>query len=499
MSQLLIVVDHTEDWSPFYPSDQVITFEQYLHHQAFDNSAQRVRVINLCRDYSYLSDGYYCSLLSEARHHHVIPSIRTLNDLATPLLYQLQLGNLADRINKVAAKTASQDEIHLLSFFGNTDNPAFQTLGRFLFERLPCPILEIIIEHKHGNWEISELKPRHHLSLDDNQQNAFANALEAFSSRVWASRRSGKHSRYDMAILANADEKLPPSDKTALNKFIQAGKKLGVRVEIIGQQDYMRLAEFDALFIRETTAIDHHSYRFAQKAETLGLVVMDDPTSILRCTNKVYLADLFATHKVPSPATRILRRQQPEQLDSLIEQLGLPMVIKIPDGSFSRGVVKSKTRDELARSLEELFSQSSLLLAQEYIYTDYDWRIGVLNNKALFACRYYMVKNHWQIYRHGANRTASGRFETLPVNEAPKAVLQAALKATRLIGDGFYGVDVKERDGKACVIEVNDNPNIDSRIEDAWLGSELYLQIMQEFVRRIEQSKQPRPGHTRNA
>jgi glutathione synthase/RimK-type ligase-like ATP-grasp enzyme len=36
------------------------------------------------------------------------------------------------------------------------------------------------------------------------------------------------------------------------------------------------------------------------------------------------------------------------------------------------------------------------------------------------------------------------------------------------------------------VIEVNDNPSIDSKIEDKYLGKELYMQIMQEFVNRFE-------------
>ena len=92
---------------------------------------------------------------------------------------------------------------------------------------------------------------------------------------------------------------------------------------------------------------------------------------------------------------------------------------------------------------KKLFRHSTLLLAQEFLYTDFDWRIGVLDNQPLFACRYYMVKNHWQIYRHG-KRTDSGGFETLPISEVPPSVLEAALRATRPIGNGLYGVDLKE-------------------------------------------------------
>ena len=135
--------------------------------------------------------------------------------------------------------------------------------------------------------------------------------------------------------------------------------------------------------------------------------------------------------------------------------------------------------------MDELLQKSSLLIAQEFLYTDFDWRIGVLNNKAIFACRYFMVKNHWQIYQHG-DKTRSGGFATLPTFEVPKHVIQAALKATKPIGDGLYGVDVNQSGDKAFVIEVNDNPNVDSGVEDLYLGNELYEIIMGEFARRLE-------------
>ena len=136
--------------------------------------------------------------------------------------------------------------------------------------------------------------------------------------------------------------------------------------------------------------------------------------------------------------------------------------------------------------LEQLFQKSTLLLAQEYLYTEFDWRIGVLNNEPIYACRYYMVRNHWQIYQHGATKTASGNFDTVPTFDAPKAVLDAAMKATRPIGNGLYGVDIKEKNGVGYVIEVNDNPSIDHGVEDAYLGDKLYKIVISEILRRME-------------
>ncbi|WP_237062406.1 MULTISPECIES: RimK family protein [Microbulbifer] len=482
MSRVLIVIDQPSDWAPYYPSERVITFADYL---ALASPQQRVRVINLCGDYQYRSEGYYCSLLAEARSHHVLPSVRSLNDLALPQLYKLQLGSILPALGKLPAPADGSSELRVKSYFGRCPEPVLQPLARLLFDRFPCPVLEIHLV-RNQSWEIADLHVCSHRDLDDAEETLFAEALDGFSNQVWRPRKKSESSRYDLAILVNPEESLPPSDSVALKKFASAGRELGFAVEMITPADYMRLPEFDALFIRETTAIDHHTYRFAKRAEAEGLVVLDDPTSILRCTNKIYLADLFRTHRVPAPRTAILRRGDEAGLMAAVQELGLPMVIKIPDGSFSRGVVKVKSEEELRDRLGELFAKSSLLLAQEFLYTEFDWRIGVLNNRPLYACRYYMAKNHWQIYNHGDKKNSSGGFATLPTFEVPKAVLQAALRATRPIGNGFYGVDVKESAGKGYVIEVNDNPSIDSGVEDKYLGRELYRQILSEFIRRLE-------------
>ncbi len=37
---------------------------------------------------------------------------------------------------------------------------------------------------------------------------------------------------------------------------------MGLSTEIITKNDFDRIPEFDALFIRETTAVNHHTYRF---------------------------------------------------------------------------------------------------------------------------------------------------------------------------------------------------------------------------------------------
>lgn len=483
MAQTYIVIDQPKDWSAFFPSERVITFTQYLNMT--NKPHGRVRVINLCKSTKYLSDGYYCSLLAESRGHHVMPSVRVLNDIGNKALYKMQvlqlLPNLAERLGTPEVPT----EIKFHCVFGRTPQPEMQDFARKLFESLPCPVLEVTIKYRK-TWQVSDLKIVPHQTLDDTLETLFAESLESFSNKVWSKSRHLRTAKYDLAMLVNAHETMPPSDAQALKKFVQAGKQLGIQVDLISPKDIMRLPEYDALFIRETTNIDHHTYQFAKKAEQEGLVVMDDPQSIMRCTNKVYLADLFSLHKVPCPKTRIVHKGEKNIEAALEAIIDYPMVVKIPDGAFSKGVIKAQDRTSLSECLKLLFKKSSLLLVQEYLYTEFDWRIGILNNKAIYACRYYMVKDHWQIYQHGEQGSDSGGFSTIPTFEVPRRVLQAAIAATKPIGDGLYGVDVKEINGRGYVIEVNDNPSIERGVEDKYLGDELYMLIMAEFLRRMQ-------------
>lgn len=488
MSRLVIVVEKASDWGSYYPSDNVVTAKDYLR-EPLAADEERTQVINLCRSYKYLGTGYYVSLLAEARGHKVIPSVRTINDLRRRSLYGLDIEDLEQRISRFLPDSRDTTDFGLQVYFGETSYAPLQDLARQVFEMFPCPILRIEFERER-EWGISAIKPAGLHTLNDPQEDAFADALDRFSKKLWRKPRARRKYRYDIAMLQDPAEAMPPSNKRALKSFVEAGKDLGIEVDPITRNDYARLAEYDGLFIRETTALDNHTYRFANKAEKEGMVVMDDPTSILRCTNKIYLHDLLRSRKLPTPKSEILFRDDPKKLAELPALLGFPIVLKIPDGSFSRGIVKAENAEELKKGVDDLFQHTALVIAQEYLYTEFDWRIGVLNKEALYACQYFMSRGHWQIYNHGARGTAkSGGFKTLPVREAPAEVVRLALKATSLIGDGLYGVDLKQIGNRIVVIEVNDNPPIDAGVEDEYLGDDLYRRVMQEFLRRLERKR----------
>jgi len=145
---------------------------------------------------------------------------------------------------------------------------------------------------------------------------------------------------------------------------------------------------------------------------------------------------------VAIPETMIVRRENRREV---MQALGLPCVLKLPDSSFSKGVVKATTAAEFEEHATRMLSSSDLLIAQEFIPTDFDWRIGVLEGRALYACKYFMARDHWKIYDwdSGKQGPISGGWETVAIDDAPPDVVATALKASKLVGNGLYGVDLK--------------------------------------------------------
>lgn len=486
----IVVVDRPKDW-PAVKGVELVAARSYLREPRFALSDEDFKVINLCAKHTYQGIGYYVSLLASARGHRVTPPVGAPQDVKSRGFLESvddELGSLKKR----AFAEVKDDKASALSFFGESEDPAHGRLAKKLFRLLDIPIFRahFAFDEEEEEWMLRRIEFLGAKSLTEEQKKQVLEyAARHFDRRSKA--RALKSYRYDLAILHDPEARDAPSNERALAKFERAAEKRGLYTERIVKADYGRILEFDALFIRETTSVNHHTYRFARKADAEGLVVIDDPESILRCSNKIYLAELLEKNDVPRLATEIISKDEVEHVS---QDLEFPQVLKKPDGSFSVGSVKVKDRSEFLSAAEQLLEDSELIIAQPFRPTDYDWRIGVLDNEPWFACRYFMAKNHWQIIkRDKAGRNFEGDHETVPIERAPAAVVHAAVAATRLIGDGLYGVDVKEIDGKPYVIEVNDNPNLDAGVEDQILEDALYEKLVDVFLARITKKKGPGP------
>lgn len=484
----LIVVENPKRWPFELKGVEVVAARDYLVDPQFAD-LKRAAVYNLCRRLGYQTVGYYVSLLAAARGHRPLPSVATSQALGQTPILRAATDDLDLEIQRSLARIRS-DEFVLSIYFGRNVAKRYDRLSRALFNLFPAPFLIARFRRGPDGWRISSLRLGAASDIPDGHRDVVIESAQRYFERRPTLPTRAAPLRYDLALLWSPDDPNPPSDERAIRRFIRAAARQGIDAEIIGSDDSGRIAEFDALFIRETTFVNHHTYRLATRAVTEGLVVMDDPEAIVRSTNKVYQAEVFARHGIPAPRTHVMHDRNAAEL---LERVGLPCVLKKPDGAFSMGVVKVETEEEASDRLRELLSESELVVAQEFVPSDYDWRVGVLDGKLLFVCRYYMARGHWQIVSRRGRTDRYGRVEAVPPEDAPPSVCETAVRAASLFGDGLFGVDVKAVNGRVMVMEVNDNPNLDAGYEDAVLKGGLYDAIAEWFRTRLDRRGQETP------
>lgn len=515
--RIILVVTHPDDVAA--PSDHIcITADRYLEGGSCTDPD--AHVVNLCRDISYGSKGYYVSLLADARGQQVLPRVEVLTGLNEPYARfralqeagapTIDAAEMIVRWRSMEAggtAVALQDRpdasfptplivdgngelrvpdatelVETLICLGMCPDPRFQQAARAVFREWPAPLLRLQIVREDGVWKISQVAAASPHELTAAERRELHDALASYRGR--RIRHPARATmRASLAVLIDPSNPFSPSSPETIDRLERVAARMNVHLARITQTDLRRLSEYDALFIRCHTSVTSPAFQFALRAEALGMPVIDASNATIRCTNKVFIEELLAREGLPIPRSMVLTaRTGWEQ----IAQLGLPFVLKLPDGDFSAAVHKVSSRDEYRDFSRTMFPRSPLLIAQEWLPTSFDWRIGVLDGKLLFAARYHMAHGHWQIRSVEKGTERYGKVEAVKRADAPPHIVELALRAAALVGDGFYGVDIKETPHGPVVIEVNDNANLDVGYEDTADGDAIYEDIIEYFMKRVE-------------
>jgi glutathione synthase/RimK-type ligase-like ATP-grasp enzyme/gamma-glutamyl:cysteine ligase YbdK (ATP-grasp superfamily) len=478
--RVLVVVSDPSDL-PELGAERLVSADRYL--EGGEGLAEPGSiVVNLCRSFRYRSKGYYVSLLAAARGQHAVPSVETIEALASPF-------GLFRALEEAGVPTSPGEAnglVEALAVFGEARDPRFQALAAEVYRVRAAPLLRLRLAEEVGGWAVAEVAPVAPQAVPTGERGPLVDLLRN-EKRL---RRLGRPApreevRASIAVLVDETDPFSPSDAGAIDRLERVASAMNVHVRRIAPGDLGRLGEYDALFIRTLTGVREPSFAFALRAEALGMPVIDDPQSIIRCSNKVFLEELLRREGIPTPRTLVLTsRARWAQVESA---LGTPVVVKLPDSSFSAAVHRISSLGEYEQRVGDMLRRSPLLIAQEYLPTDFDWRITVLDGRLLFAARYHMARGHWQIRTEDEGTERYGDVEAVPRGGAPQAVVEVALRAAALIGEGLYGVDIKETARGPVVIEINDNPNLDRGEEDAADGDRVYEDLLGFFLRRIEE------------
>ena len=155
--KILLVVANAKKWPLNIPDCEVVSSRKYLTEPVFSRLTG-VRVFNLMHPCRYQSQGYYVSLLAEARGHRPVPSITTLRDLHTPAMVKMTSAALFDIVQKSFAGIKSE-RFNLNIYFGRNLAKRYERLSRELFTRFHAHFLRSVFVRNQSGWILQNINP----------------------------------------------------------------------------------------------------------------------------------------------------------------------------------------------------------------------------------------------------------------------------------------------------------------------------------------------------
>lgn len=226
---------------------------------------------------------------------------------------------------------------------------------------------------------------------------------------------------------------------------------------------------------RESTEV---TYRVLDHLDAMGVYCMPKPDVLRKSIDKLRAGQLMVKAGVPTPHTLALTSHTtPERV---VQQLGLPLIVKIPDGAKGQGVSLIHTLDELKSVMKQgLTNRADLLLAQEYIATSKgrDVRVTLADGELIFA----IVRDNTHNKEFRSNVSLGGKAMVI---EPTEQMLDLARRAARAVDSDFCGVDLLFTEDGFTIGEINSLPGY---TEGSYNGEELnkrYLRMLMEMIAR---------------
>ncbi|UCD64934.1 MAG: RimK family alpha-L-glutamate ligase [Candidatus Zixiibacteriota bacterium] len=271
----------------------------------------------------------------------------------------------------------------------------------------------------------------------------------------------------------------------ALMRFSQVARRLGHDVDYLFRPDMYKIPNYDAILIRALTDPLNSAYVASRTAEMHAVRVIDDSHSIYVCCDKINMYRHLMKAGVSIPDTCFLDEADLTEArgEELLRQLGSPLVLKAPNSSFSMYVDRISSPAELVRVGNRFLRRADRLVAQRYVPSDFDWRVGVLGGETLYVCQYTIPRKQWKILTYSdTGRQIYGPVKSFDIDSVDARLLEVARSAAAAIGDSLYGIDLKQVGHDFVVIEVNDNPTIGAGEEDK-KSPQLYERLVKYLMR----------------
>ena len=273
------------------------------------------------------------------------------------------------------------------------------------------------------------------------------------------------------------------------NRLVEAARARGHNVEVV---DYLRCymditserpavllfgeaQTFDAVIPRIGAPHTFYGTAVVRQFEMMGVYTVSPSEAISRSRDKLRSLQILSRAGVDMPVTGFAHATK--DIDGLLDTVGgVPVVVKLLEGTQGSGVVLAETRKAAGSVIEAFRQLDANILVQEFIEEadGADVRLIVIGNRAIAAMR--------RKSNPGEFRSNLHRGGTSTVIKVTPELERVAVAAAESMGLGVAGVDILQSVRGPLVLEVNSSPGLEG-IEGA-----TQQDVAGEIIRYVEEN-----------
>lgn len=186
------------------------------------------------------------------------------------------------------------------------------------------------------------------------------------------------------------------------------------------------------------------------------------------CMDKILTKRVLANAGLPTAKFEVFRKDECSDVKAvagtLIERLGLPMVLKSPCQGSSIGVVIVHSEDEMAPAIEEVFRYGDHLLAEQFI-DGTEVTLPIMGNEDLTVLPVIEITSEREFYDYTAKYTSGLCHHIIPARisgDVEQSLGELGKRAYRVLNcKGLSRIDfIVDKTAGPMIIEVNTLPGM---------------------------------------
>jgi len=214
-----------------------------------------------------------------------------------------------------------------------------------------------------------------------------------------------------------------------------------------------KLEGYDAIIPRISNNMTRYGCTILRQFEMAGVWSAIGSLSIMRVRDKLRAAQILARADVDTPKTVLSKTIA--DMDDLLEIIGLPLIIKLANGTHGNGVILAETKKAAKSALQAFYlynEDGTNILLQEFIKESagVDIRAFVVGSQVVASMKRQSLDDDFR-----SNLHKGGGGTVIKLTDEEKKI---AVRAAKAMGLAIAGVDLMRSDRGPLVLEVNASP-----------------------------------------